>query len=63
MTVQEIEREMDLKTIETYINNLKKGIQRENQKHYFKEENRQKKINELNKKLNFWYDRLASIEK
>lgn len=62
MTVQEIEREMELKTIETYISNLTKGIQREKQKHYFKEENRQRKINDLNKKLDFWYGRLASIE-
>ena len=51
----------EYKDIERRIRILENGIIRELNKNYKKEENRQKKIAELNKRITFWNNRLANI--
>ena len=54
-------RDKEYKDIERRIRILENGIIRELNKNYKKEENRQKKIAELNKRITFWNNRLANI--
>ena len=54
-------RDREYKDIERRIRILENGIIRELNKNYKKEENRQKKIAELNKRITFWNNRLANI--
>lgn len=49
------------KDIIKHIEILEKGIERELKKHYTKEENRQKKINRIKERLEFWNNRLTNI--
>lgn len=54
-------RDREYKDIERRIRILENGIIRELNKNYKREENRQKKIAELNKRITFWNNRLANI--
>lgn len=54
-------RNEEYKDIQRRIKILENGITRELNKHYKREENRQKKIAELNKRITFWNSRLANI--
>ena len=54
-------RNREYKDIEKRIRILENGITRELNKNYKREENRQKKIAELNKRITFWNNRLANI--
>ena len=54
-------RDREYKDIERRIRILENGITRELNKNYKREENRQKKIAELNKRITFWNNRLANI--
>lgn len=54
-------RDKEYKDIKRRIKILENGITRELNKNYKKEENRQKKIAEINKRIIFWNNRLANI--
>lgn len=54
-------RNKEYKDIEKRIRILENGITRELNKNYKIEKNRQKKIDELNKRIIFWNNRLANL--
>ena len=54
-------RNEEYKDIKRRIRILEDGITRELNKNYKREENRQKKIAEINKRIAFWNSRLANI--
>ena len=58
-TVEKYEREEMRKTAEIIIANNLKGIERERNKHYKIEANREKKINKMYDNIAFWSTKLV----